>query len=683
MTCLRGSWTAVLLLAVFAPQAAARVEDHGLVLYWAADGIHEVFMNSTQDSARIILKHPRGDDEKALWPPAIGGMCADAAHGIVAWTENRHIGGKNKRGVFMAELDGSSTEPTLIADLGDADGDLSQGCAIDPDKLTIYFCEFIFEIHKQRISEVKFKGYHGHWEIDGELYAGRTMAVQETHPQGGGVILKDGFPYMTASQVTSGNRDGVPGLYKELSDTYEPVTSTQHFGGWKGHLGFPILQVDGSILLTDSDASTIPSDKRTSAVYSVPDDMVSPLEFPFRRPTMPLSPHVGDDSVPGETNSIALQPTASTTSVANDILFLQGEPPQVIYERSVDAITGKVDQRVVYQAGPEELGTYGIGPVIWTEDHIPAPVTPAPPKPEKTPVPDTDAPPAATDAPKPDATSEPTAAPADATLMPDATTDEPAALMTTAKPSVPDTLEPGPPPTPNPQTTPADSKTPSPDLSAGAGAKSDSGSDDGVSVLVVVLIAVGASLLCLLVGTCVGYRMLGKRRQTGRDNERRLMFDEQTTVRSHEVAPDTSSLPSLKTHSPPGTPQNGPSGSPSPFSPLVERNMSTWTTGTMCTDASLVQTTDLSHTTLRAPAGDVRIASHIEIMEHSPLDEVGARGSGSSGRGKGASPLSTSGSSTASPRASLSRGSRRRVHTAAHAYQAHDKPFGPASNRLY
>ena len=680
MTCFRGSWVAgALLLAVLAPQAAARVEDHGLVLYWATDGIHEVFMNSTQDSARIILKHPRGDDEHNLWPPAIGGMCADAAHGVVAWTENRHIGGKNRRGVFMAELDGTSKEPTLIADLGEDAGDLSQGCAIDPEKLTIYFCEFIYSIHKQRISEVKFKGDHGHWEIDGDIYAGRTMAVQETHPQGGGVILKDGFPYMTASQVTSSNKKGVPGLYKELADTYEPVTSTQHFGGWKGHLGFPILQVDGSILLTDSDASTIPSDKRTSSVYAVPDDMVSPLEFPFRRPTMPLSPHVGDDSVPGETNSIALQPTASATSVPNDILFLQGEPPQVIYERSVDSVTGKVDQRVVYQASFEEQGTYGIGPVIWTEDHVPAPKTPTPPKPEKTPVPDTEAPPAATDAPKPAATSEPTA---DATPMPDATTDEPMALMTTAKP-VPDTPVPGPPPTPNPPPTPGGSTTPSPDLSAGVnpGANGGSGSDDGVSVLAVVLIAVGASLLCLLVGTGVGYRILGKRRQTGRDNERRLMFDDQTTVRD-DTAPDTSSLPSLKTHSPPGTPPHGPSGSPSPFSPLVERNMSSWTTGTMGTDASLVQTTDLSHTTLRAPAGDVRIASHIEIMEHSPLDDaIGARGS--SGRGKGASPLSASGSSAPSPRGSLSRGSRRRVHTAAHAYQASDKSFGPASNRLY
>ena len=685
---------AVALLWAFAGLVGAS-EDHGLIVFWAADGIHEIFMNSTGDDPtktgqRLILKWPRGDDVKNLWPPVIGGLCADAAHGIVAWTENRHVGGKNRRGVFMAELDGSSTEPTLLADLGEAEGDLSQGCAIDPEHLTIYFCEFIKKIHKQRITEIHFKGHHGAWEPDGNIIVGRTMAVQETHPQGGGVVYANGFPYMTASKVTAANPKGVPGMFKETADGYDDVQSTTFFGGWRGHLGFPVVQSDGTFLMSDSDDSKKPSADRKGVLYKLPKDLTSELFTPYRG-SLPISPHVGDDSTPGETNSIALQPTMSVTSVPDDVLFLQGEPPQAIYEAAFSGPTKRFEYRVIFAVThEEEIGEYGIGPIVWCEDlvHTPAPPTPVPPpmvlcevytcstgytnKADKGTLPcgtaasdcsdetccdkivvtcagfmcpdthtdimgkdtvncaatvcatreccvskDTPAPDDTTPAPGNVTTPKPGAAP-DETPEPVATTPTPAAVEKTPEPGAA-----GGTPTPGQ----AGASTPQPGL--GAAPAPD---DDGLSHGVVVLLCVLVGVVCLLCGAVTAWMYVsGKNKKKKLAAESNVLFsDERSDLTLGSTHGRSSALVAGATlpFSPVSTDRSPTGGSPTERSPVggspsaephafapIDRMYSTRTAD----DPRQASEINLNMTSLRAPAGDVRLASNIEIVEMHPL----------------------------------------------------------------
>ena len=681
-------------------------EDTGLVVFWAADGIHEIFMNSsvsdpTKTGQRVILKWPRGDDHANLWPPVIGGLCADAAHGIVAWTENRHIGGRNLRRVYMAELDGTSTEPMLLADLGSEEGDLSQGCVINPAKFTLYFCEFIKKIHKQRITEITFKGKHGAWKIDGKPYYGRTMAVQETHPQGGGVLLRNGEPYMTASKVTSSNPAGVPGLFRETTKTFEDVRSTLSFGGWKGHLGYPVLQPDGSVLIADSDSSKIPSEDRKGAVYKVASDMTSSLFTPYRG-SLPISPHVGDDSAPGEINSIALQPTLSATSQVDDILFLQGEPPSAIYEAAFKGATKRFDYRTVFQTTEdEEIGEYGIGPIVWVEDFV---HTPSPPEVKCTgftcsmgfkdkmgnkddlvcpggtctdevccdaieeACKDFTCPTNYKDA-ADKATKKCGDKPCDkftccdsssAFVMctdytcPSGYTDKPnkkdvmcgpddsycSAVKCCVDGSVAATPTPGSSgdtPTPGaatptppasggtpvpPQTTPtpptAGATTPIPGdgrtlVPLGAALQ---GSDDGLPDGIVILLCSLVGALCLLVGAIIAWYVVYKagKEKRRKANENNTLFGDTAKGEENATLSSTMERRSAPAFAPIG--ERNHTADSVPFAP-IDRMYSTRT------DPSLVQTCDLNVTMLRAPAGDVRGAANIEVMEMTPIHGEG------------------------------------------------------------
>ena len=451
------SYLLVLLLCGSAPPAAA-YEDHGLIIFWNANGIHEVDMNASLPAGsppRTILAQPRGDDAAQLWPPVIGGLCVDPLSQVVVYTTNSHVGGTLRRAILLVELDGSSATPLTVAELPTAAGDLVYGCSINSATRTISFVEFNKAEHRQRVSSVTFAGAKDARTF-GAPTKGIGMRVQETHPQGGGLTqLADGTLFVTAAEKAASAAPSVPGLYKLGSTKFTYVASCATKGDWRGHLGYPVAQSDGSFIIADADDSTVPSASRDTTVLLVPADQATPISNAARS-GVPLSPHVGDDALAGETN-IALSPTVASTSASGSVLFLQGSPPSKIY--SAEGLTG-AKARPKFKAAYSELdaaglGEYGIGPMVWTErsDLTLAPETPAPDTTAPTPAPAgvtaapvaanvTEAPANGTAAPGVnDTTSEPAAGVATATLVDMATaapavTDSPADVNYTAAPPV-------------------------------------------------------------------------------------------------------------------------------------------------------------------------------------------------------------------------------------------------------
>eukprot|EP00754_Rhynchopus_humris_P023411 Rhum_TRINITY_DN14832_c21_g1::Rhum_TRINITY_DN14832_c21_g1_i1::g.124890::m.124890 len=452
------SFLLLLLLCGGGIPFTAAYEDHGLIIFWNANGIHEVDMNASLpvgSPPRTILAQPRGDDAAQLWPPVVGGLCVDPLSQVVVYTTNTHAGGTLRRTILLVELDGSTPTPLTVAELPTAAGDILYGCSINPTTRTISYVEFNEAEHRQRVSSVTFAGTKGARTF-GAPKQGIGMRVQETHPQGGGLTqLADGTLFMTAAEKTASAAPSVPGLYKLGSTKFTYVASCATKGDWRGHLGYPVTQSDGSFIIADADDSSVPSASRDTTVLLVPADQATPISNAARS-GVPLSPHVGDDAVPGETN-IALSPTVAATSAAGSVLFLQGSPPGKIY--SAEGLTGP-KARPKFKAAYSELdaaglGEYGIGPMVWTErsDLTFAPETPAPDTTEPTPAPAgvtaapvaanaTEAPANGTAAPGVnDTTSEPAASVATATLVDMATaapavTESPADVNYTAAPPV-------------------------------------------------------------------------------------------------------------------------------------------------------------------------------------------------------------------------------------------------------
>ena len=504
-------------------------EDHGLVVFWAKDGIHEIEMGSPNLETRIILTQDRGDDKNRLWPPAIGGLCVDPVSEMVAWTENRPEAGKNHRTIYMTHIDGSMKDkpPIKLLELGTDDGDIVYGCAIDPIRKKLFFVEFDKSKHRQNVVSIAYTGAAGEWKAVGTTSLPNGFAVQESHPQGGGLTLVNGIPYMSAARKRQGGIF-VPGIYKLENDQWSGVDSCDTYGAWKGHLGYPVANTDGSLFINDGDDSSKPSASRATEILKVPADLTSPLEK-TSKVKIPLSNHVGDDSVPGETNVIALSPTISATSSPLGVLFLQGRPPNNIYTAELKGATARPKFKSIYKAEPDELGEYGIGPMVWTEKHLNITTVPDTEEPvAETPVPDmmTPAPDMTTPAPAGnDTTPTPAAAGNDTTPVPDAavttpkpgddTTPEPAKVddtpapqKTAETPAPLDPVKPGSTPTPDDPSSPLYQYLDSPMYEdevqrhkleeAQRAAATDGSSDSGLSDLELGLIITSAVLLCLL-----------------------------------------------------------------------------------------------------------------------------------------------------------------------------------------
>eukprot|EP00754_Rhynchopus_humris_P012437 Rhum_TRINITY_DN14288_c22_g1::Rhum_TRINITY_DN14288_c22_g1_i1::g.74097::m.74097 len=579
---------AALVVACLVMSCGVRAyEDHGLVVFWAKDGIHEIEMASANLETRIILTQDRGDDPNRLWPPAIGGLCTDPVSQMVAWTENRPEAGNNHRAIYATHIDGSMKDkpPVKLLELGTDEGDIVYGCAIDPIRKKLFFVDFDKSKHRQSVIYTKYTGAPGEWKAVGATSLPNGFAVQESHPQGGGLALVNGVPYMSAARKRQGGIF-VPGIYKLENDQWSGVDSCDTYGAWKGHLGYPVSNTDGSMFINDGDDSTKPSESRATEILKVPIDQTSPLEK-TSKVKIPLSNHVGDDSSPGETNVIALSPTISSTSSPEGVLFLQGRPPNNIYTAELKGATKRPNFKSIYKADPIELGEYGIGPIVWTEKHLNITTEPETQEPmaEETPAPDMETPAPNMTTPAPPASNDTTPAPGnDTTPAPDAAvetpkpaddaTPEPAKVGDTPVPPAetpaPDPAKPVATPEPEDPSSPLYQYLDSPmyedevqrhkiEEAQRAAAGGDGSSESGLTDLELALILTSAVLLCLLMFVA-GYWFGWRKKDQGKVQPNELEY------MRYEANPSQASPPLLPA-SPPLAFVGGDAGSTGRSSP--------------------------------------------------------------------------------------------------------------------
>ena len=416
-----------LAAAALLPRPACAYQDEGLIVFWAADGIHEIEMNASLAGGavppRIVLKQPRGDAAGVRWPPPVGGLAVDTNSKTVLWTSNA-----GKAGVFMAELDGSSKTASALVDAGAGPAaDTFLGIDVDATKAVAHYAVYEPAGPAIRLMSVAFEedAAGGGWRAKGPPESGASLRVSSMQGGGGGVVFKDGTLYLTAAKAGAGGGAAVPGVYKAKASggsTPKALASCAMYGAWKGSIGYAVVQTDNSLQFVDATESSASS--RKSVLLKVPADHASILEKPPF--AVPVSVHTGVDAA-GDARKVALQPSISATASVDDVLFLRGSPPTDIYEVDLKVPRSQAF-RPIHKALSDELGEHGLGPIRWAKrvvlDSL-APETEAPPG---TP---TDAPP--TDEPAAAATpAPPGAATATAVAEPTKTAAAGAATATAA-----------------------------------------------------------------------------------------------------------------------------------------------------------------------------------------------------------------------------------------------------------
>eukprot|EP00754_Rhynchopus_humris_P021462 Rhum_TRINITY_DN14746_c7_g1::Rhum_TRINITY_DN14746_c7_g1_i1::g.115201::m.115201 len=425
-------WFVCLAAAALLPPPACAYQDEGLIVFWAADGIHEIEMNASlaggAAAPRTVLKQPRGDAAGVRWPPPVGGLAVDTNSKTVLWTSNA-----GKAGVFMAELDGSSKTASALVDAGAGPpADTFLGIDVDAAKAVAHYAVYEPAGPAIRLMSVAFEedAAGGGWRAKGPPEAGVSVKVNSMQGGGGGVVLQGGTLYLTAAKAGAAGAADVPGVYKAKvsgSSTPKALASCAMYGAWKGSIGYAVVQTDDSLQFVDATESSASS--RKSVLLKVPADHASMLEKPPF--AVPVSVHTGVDAA-GDARKVALQPSISATASVDDVLFLRGSPPTDIYEVDLKVPRSQAF-RPIHKALSDELGEHGLGPIRWAKrvelDSL-APETEAPPG-TPTDAPPTDEP-AAADTPAPGAATATAVVEATETAVADAAATATAAVAADA-----------------------------------------------------------------------------------------------------------------------------------------------------------------------------------------------------------------------------------------------------------
>ncbi|KAJ9443599.1 hypothetical protein DIPPA_25992 [Diplonema papillatum] len=356
---------AALVAAAWLAAGAAAYDPIGKVIFFGEDGLYE----TTNDGSnlRLILAHDRMSDAGELYPPAVGGLCADSVLGVIGWTENISPNNIPQHRVLVTDFDGTSTAVQVAKRTGEL-----LGCFIDRVTQTLYFTEFDASNSGMKTNQIELVGPP--WEALGNVRQG-DGTLTEGH-NGGGLTFYDDELFETASSNTRSH----PGVF---NGKFRLLSQSAAFTGWAGYVGYIAAQKDGSAIVVDSQ---MPNEKdRTTNLISVDLSNSDPHTIVWE--DSPVCPHIGYAA----SEMACLQPSISATDTPGLLLYLGGSPANTI--GYIDLTTNTTTD--VYRGTANQVGKTGIGPIMFVEPGltpIPTtmiPATHAPP----TPIPPTSAPP--------------------------------------------------------------------------------------------------------------------------------------------------------------------------------------------------------------------------------------------------------------------------------------------------
>eukprot|EP01060_Flectonema_neradi_P034110 TRINITY_DN588_c4_g1_i1.p1 TRINITY_DN588_c4_g1~~TRINITY_DN588_c4_g1_i1.p1 ORF type:complete len:885 (+),score=183.79 TRINITY_DN588_c4_g1_i1:42-2696(+) len=330
-------WPALVL--IYATLVSGAAED-GKILFFGEDGLYEVAMDGT--GLRHISQFNRGTDMvQDRYPPAVGGVCVDTTNKYVVWTENTDINLNLVHQVNIVDYTQSAPNPPSQLYTG-LTGEVL-GCAIDHATQTLYFAEYNYggtvsgiRVYSGVISVNPFSA------TSLKKNSAPSAAVYEAI--GGGLVYSGGI-YLSAVDAL-----GNPAVSTPTGVTFFDLATAKSYTSWQPIMGYMVLQPDGSAIVCDD---TDPP----SFVNLVKVDLSDANGATSLWKGSPVSGHIAYGYYEG-----SLSPTISATDTVDYIVYLGGNPSDTIYK--VD-LAGSKTPEMVYSASMNQMGSVGIGPLVW------------------------------------------------------------------------------------------------------------------------------------------------------------------------------------------------------------------------------------------------------------------------------------------------------------------------------